>query len=247
MWKPGTNFEIFNRSAASFVYRNLHVPNSSDGTFFSRAIAVNEFAQNYNLQLFTKEAKEFFDDIGEFGSILSAAYLSTLAQEPFSRNDILFIFKHASDLLTNPIHIVYVIGFLETVQKNNFAPASILPYALNSLKVTSNILHKRVVYVDDFLSVTYGGDAGNKKIGELMVAVRLLPTGWTFEHNPDIRIPISSLRKAKNAVKKWRKFSLKGELVNENHSVRISKFLGLRICEKYAYLDVSAGKGFGFK
>ena len=100
-----------------------------------------------------------------------------MTQKHFSKNDILFIFTQASDAITNPLHILYVIGFLENVQKNNFAPESILPYALNSLKVTSNILHKRVIYVDDFFSVTYGGDAGNKKIGELMVAVYLPSTG----------------------------------------------------------------------
>ncbi|MEL6579123.1 MAG: hypothetical protein AAFQ14_05195 [Cyanobacteria bacterium J06621_12] len=242
------NFDLFNTETALFIINNLHQIDTSDDTFIGRGTSIMSFAIKQNIfrhDIFTKKAALLINELGDFKDTLALAYLSTLTQKKFSSQDVIYMVSKGASHLKKPLHLKYLRGFLEQMQKQNFAPADILYYGIESLKISSNIIDKRIIYQDNYLSVTYGEKNKKNRFGELMIAVQALPHFWTFQHNSDIRIPVKSLRSAKNAVSKWNKISLKGELINDNHSVRISQFLGLKIAGKYAYLNVSRGIGFG--
>lgn len=248
--KSSLNFDFFDIDTALFITDNLHKIDTSDDTFTARGASIIDFSIKQNIflhDIFTKKAKLLLNEFGDFKNTLALAYLSTLTQQKFSSQDVIFLVGEGAKNQKKPLHIKYLRGFLEQMQKQNFAPADILYLGIESLKISSNLIEKRVIYQDNSLSVTYGEKERENRFGEIMIAVQTLPNFWVFQHNPDIRISVRSLRNAKKAVDNWNKISLKGELINNNHSVRISKFLGLKIEGKYAYLNVSRGKGFGKK
>ena len=245
------NFDSFNISTVLFLINNLHKINTNDKTFIGRGFSVIKFFDEQNIDynnIFSQKMMLLFSELGEFEETFQLAYLSTLTAKSFSYEDIVYLVGQGAKNLQKTLHIKLLRGFLEQTQRKNFAPQDVLYYGIESLKISSNIVDKRIIYLDDYLSITYGEKGlKNNRYGELMIAVQQLPNIWTFVHDPNNRVPIKSLRAAKNAVSKWSKFSLKGKLINNDHSVRISKFLGLKIKGKYACLNTSRGIGFSKK
>ncbi|HAG83054.1 MAG TPA: hypothetical protein DCL61_18300 [Cyanobacteria bacterium UBA12227] len=125
----------------------------------------------------------------------------------------------------------------------------IFPELTDSLDITENINFGRIIYIDDYIALTYNQDVKNKDLGELLFAAKNSNGIWSF-NKTDISVPVKSLRQAKQALADYQGKARKGELIG-NDAERFSKFLGLKIKDNYAYMpqyqETKNYRGKGFR
>ncbi|HEY9597120.1 MAG TPA: hypothetical protein V6D33_05570 [Cyanophyceae cyanobacterium] len=143
---------------------------------------------------------------------------------------------------------------LAALNKNNYIISlCIEAYGdfLDALDVQENICSSRFLYQDNYLAISWFPSCveDNEKLkptGDLTVAVKR-PNGlWSFDKYSDTRIPVASLRRARECCLQWRGQKMTGQITHAE-AERIAKFLGFKIQGKFAYLIPTKSKGFGRK
>jgi hypothetical protein len=111
-------------------------------------------------------------------------------------------------------------------------------------QVFDSIYQDRTYYFDEHVCFFWFPDAPSEQ-GEIAVAVKAPDGLWSYDKWDHVKIPISSMRALKRAVKVAKEFRVRRYgLITHEHSRKLSEWMGLEIHENKAFLSISKTKGF---